>query len=72
VADKRSEGLVVAARPLRLAELVCRRLVDGVRVVDGGLLLDADPAWAGAINTVLVKKGVRVSELRHADDLRTV
>ncbi len=34
-----------------------------VRVVDGALLLDADPAWAGAINTVLVTKGVRVSEL---------
>ena len=26
--------------------------------------LDADPASAGATNTVLVKKGVRVSELR--------
>jgi hypothetical protein len=25
--------------------------------------LGAEPAWAGAINTVLVKKGVRVSEL---------
>jgi hypothetical protein len=34
-----------------------------VRVVDGALLLDADPAWAGAINTVLVKQGVRVSDL---------
>lgn len=32
-----------------------------VRVVDGALLLD--PAWAGAINTLLVKQGVRVSEL---------
>jgi hypothetical protein len=36
-----------------------------VRVVDGVLLLDADPAWAGAINTVLVKKCARVNELRH-------
>ena len=34
-----------------------------VRLVDGVLLLDADPAWAAAINTVLVTKGVRVSEL---------
>jgi len=33
-----------------------------VRVVDGALLLDADSAWTGAINTVLVTKGVRVSE----------
>ncbi len=34
-----------------------------VQVVDGALLLDADPTWAGAINTVLVTKGVRVSQL---------
>jgi hypothetical protein len=34
-----------------------------VRVADGVLLLDADPAWAEAINTVLATKGVRVSEL---------
>jgi len=53
VADKRSEGLLVDARPLSV------------------LLLDADPAWAGAINTVLVKSGVRVNELRRADDRRT-
>jgi hypothetical protein len=30
------------------------------------LVLDADPPWAGVINTVLVKKGVRVRELRLA------
>jgi hypothetical protein len=35
----------------------------GVRVVDGALLLDADPAWAEAINTVVATKGVRVSEM---------
>ena len=64
---KSSGGLLVGARPLDLAEMVCRRLVDGVRIVDGSILLDADPAWAGAINTVLVKSGVRVSELRRAD-----
>lgn len=68
MAEKSSEVLIVGARPLRLAQMVCRRIVDGVRVMDGALLLDADPAWAGAINTVLVKKGVRVSELRYADD----
>jgi hypothetical protein len=59
--------VVVAARPLNRAESVCRRLVEGVRVVDGTLVLDADPAWAGAINTVLVKRGVRVSELRRTN-----
>jgi hypothetical protein len=53
------EGLLVRAEPLGLEE-VCRRMVDVVRVVDGALLLDADLAWAGAI-----KKGARVSELRH-------
>ena len=60
-----SEGLLlVRAKPLRLAEEISRKMVDVVRVVDGALLLDADPAWARAINTVLVKKGARVSELR--------
>jgi hypothetical protein len=61
----RSEGLLlVRAEPLELAEEVCHRMVDVVRVMDDTLLLGADPTWAGAINTVLVKKGVRVSELR--------
>jgi hypothetical protein len=58
------EGLLVKAEPLGLAEEVSRRMVDAVRVMDGALLLKADLAWAGAINTVLVEKGVRVSELR--------
>jgi hypothetical protein len=35
------------------------------------LLLTADPAWAWAINIVLVTKGEMVSELRRAGDLRT-
>jgi hypothetical protein len=35
-----------------------------VRVVNEALLLKADPTWMGAINTVLVMKGVRVRELR--------
>ncbi len=65
VAENRSEGLLVKARPLEQAERICNSMVE-VRVVDGALLLDADPAWAGAINTMLVKKGVRVSELRRA------
>jgi hypothetical protein len=58
------EGLLlVRAEPLELAEEVSRRMVDVVRVVDGALLLDVDLAWAGAINTMLVEKGVRISEL---------
>ena len=67
---KRSEGLLLKARPLEQAERISRSMAE-VRVVDA-LLLAADPAWAGAINTVLVKKGVRVSEPRRTegDDLR--
>ncbi|HEX2742719.1 MAG TPA: hypothetical protein VHM69_19925 [Rubrobacter sp.] len=72
MAEKSSEVLMVGARPLNLAEMVCRRLVEGVRILDDALLLDADPAWAGAINTVLVKKGVSVSELRRAEDRAAV
>ncbi len=54
--------MLAKAQPLRQAERISRLIVQ-VRVVDGALLLDADPAWAGAINTVLVMKGVRVSGL---------
>ena len=64
MAEKRNEGLQIRAHPLEQAERISRSIVAGVRVVDGALLLDADPTWAGAINTVLVKQGVRVSELR--------
>ena len=39
-------------------------MVDVVRLVDGALLLEVEPEWAAAINTVLVKKGVRVEEIR--------
>ena len=62
--EKRNEGLLVRAEPLGLAEEVSQRMVDVVRVEDGALLLDADPKLAGAINTVLVTKGVRVNDLR--------
>ena len=63
MAEKTSACLLVKAKPLEQAERISRSMVD-VRIVDGALLLDADPTWAGAINTVLVTKGVRVSELR--------
>ena|SRR5215208_1923541 len=65
-----SEGLLlVRAEPLRLAEYISRKMVEVVRVVDGALL-DADPSWAGALNTVLVKKGAQVSELRRVSRLQ--
>jgi hypothetical protein len=61
--NQREEGLLVRAEPLEWAEEISQRMVDVVRLVDGALVLDVDPEWAGSINTVLVKKGVRVSEL---------
>jgi hypothetical protein len=57
------EGLLVRAEPLAWTEEISHRMVDVVRITDGALLLDANPTWAGAINTVLVMKGIRVSEL---------
>jgi hypothetical protein len=35
-----------------------------VRLAEVLLELDAYPAWSGAFNTVVVKKGVVISELR--------
>jgi hypothetical protein len=63
VHENKDGGLLVRAEPLRLAAEVSQKMVK-TRVIDGALLLDADPAWAWAINTVLVEKGLRVSELR--------
>jgi hypothetical protein len=41
-----------------------------VRIVeDGALLLEAEPALAPAIETVLADKNLRVTELRHAGGL---
>ena len=57
------EGLLVRAEPLQWAKEISQRMVDVVRLEDGALLLEVDPKWAGAINTVPVKKGVRVNEL---------
>ena len=61
--ENRNEGLLIRAEPLRWAQEVCQRMVDVVRIADGALLLEVDPRWAGAINAVLVKKGVRVKEI---------
>ena len=57
------EGLLVRAEPLEWAEEVSQRMVHVERTMDGALFLEAEPTWAGAINMVLVSKGVRVSEL---------
>jgi hypothetical protein len=63
------EGLLVRAEPLEWAEEISQRMVDVVRLIDGALLLDADPAWAWAINMVLVDKGVRVDELARTKEI---
>ena len=62
--NRREEGLLVRAEPLQWAQEISQRMVDVVRTEDGALLLEADFQWAGAINTVLVSKGVRVKEIR--------
>ena len=62
--EEREDGLLIAAEPIALAERICKTLVDEVSTTtDGTLLLDTNPAFAGAINTVLVMKGATVSEL---------
>jgi hypothetical protein len=62
--NRTDEGLLVRAEPMGLAKEISQRMVDVVRFEDGALLLEVEPKWAGAINTVLVAKGVRVNELR--------
>ena len=69
---QREEGLLIAAEPLVLAEQICRKLVSEVdATTDGILLLHANPDLAGAINTVLVKKGATVSALHRVVGCRT-
>ena len=63
------EGLLVGAEPLEWAKEISQRMVNVVRIVDGALLLDVDPAWARANNKVLVEKGLKVSELRGGERL---
>ena len=59
--------LLMRAEPLGRAEQICRRMVARVLPTDGALELEADPEWAAAIKKVLVKRGVRVSELRRVE-----
>jgi hypothetical protein len=59
-------SLVERAEPLEWAEEISHTMVEVERLEDGTLLLDVDPAWARAINAVLVSKGVRVNELTNS------
>jgi hypothetical protein len=58
------EGLLVRAEPLEKAEEISHRMVDVVRLKDGGLLLDADLKLVEPIKKVLAKKGVEIKEMR--------
>ena len=63
------EGLLVRAEPFEEARQIAERLkgVEGVRVADGMLRLATDPGRAAEINAKLVSAGIRVSELRPAE-----
>jgi ABC-type multidrug transport system ATPase subunit len=63
------EGLLVRAEPLEEARQIAARLkgVEDVHVADGMLRLATDPGRAAEINAKLVSAGLRVSELRPAE-----
>lgn len=70
VSDLRGgSGLLVRAEPLREASYIAARLagVEEAKVVDGTLRLSVNPGQAAEINAKLVGAGVRVSELRPAE-----
>ena len=70
VAELRGEeGLLVRAQPLEEAWQICETLtgVEAVKVADGMLRLTTDPRRAAEINAKLVSAGLRVSELRPAE-----
>jgi ABC-type multidrug transport system ATPase subunit len=63
------EGLIVRAEPTDVAAQIAERLsgVEEVTVLDGALKLATDPDRAAQINAKLVSAGLRVSELRPAE-----
>jgi ABC-type multidrug transport system ATPase subunit len=63
------EGLLVRAEPFEEARQIAERIkgVEGVTVADGMLRLATDPGRAAEINAKLVSAGLRVSELRPAE-----
>jgi hypothetical protein len=71
-ANAGAEGLLVRAEPLEWAEEISQRMVHVERTIDGALYLEADPAGAESIKTVLVSQGMRVSELSARQLERTV
>ena len=63
------EGLLVRATPVDDARRIAERLagVEEAKEVDGMLRLTVDPARAAEINAKLVSAGLRVSEIRPAE-----
>lgn len=63
------EGIIVRATPVEEAAQIAEKLagVEEVTVNDGALRLTADPERAAEINAKLVSAGLRVSELRPAE-----
>ncbi len=63
------EGIMVRATPVEEAAQIAEKLagVEEVTVNDGALRLTADPERAAEINAKLVSAGLRVSELRPAE-----
>ncbi len=63
------EGLLVRAEPFEEARQIAERIkgVEGVTAADGMLRLATDPGRAAEINAKLVSAGLRVSELRPAE-----
>ena len=59
--------LPLRAEPLEQAEQICRRMVARVLSTGDAFELEVDRAWTAAIKKVLVKKDVRVSELRRVE-----
>jgi hypothetical protein len=68
--ENTNEGLLVRVEPLERAKEVCEMMIEEVRVIEGALQLNVGPAYAGAIETVLAEKGMRVSELSPSGGLR--
>jgi hypothetical protein len=63
VVKDRNVALLVDVEPSAKAEEVYRNMLEGRQVGEGKLLLEANPAWAEVIETVLVAKCQRVKRL---------
>jgi hypothetical protein len=63
VVENRKDALLIDVESSAKAEEVCGNMVEGWLVGEGKLLLEANPAWADAIEALLVAKCQRVKRL---------